>query len=341
MGALLVLWLRPAPAEMAPFFTGPDIATAAEAKAIIRDISYGPDTAKRRIQPMYFSLIRLPRTKAILIRPYDLATWEGYINILRIVALKNPDLFLRNISNPLGEEFTEAIATQFRSQGFLAKTNASLSHYDPALPDIDLLVISEEPTLGYVVLACETKSPVPAQWAKDYLRVLNDDSVAKAFRQLDKIDEFLRTDQGVEFIRKQLPGTGHPHFEGAMVIVLKSLVITSDNSGLFFGKESHVIIDHQTLKLMLAKCDGDMAYVLECFKRMNEWCDQGAKVVQTTVRVGNRTVTYDGVGIQSLLGFGQNEYKSTGIDKQMLRDFIEEGYHPFDVLVHREPSEKS
>jgi hypothetical protein len=25
MGALLVLWLRPAPAEMAPFFTGPDI----------------------------------------------------------------------------------------------------------------------------------------------------------------------------------------------------------------------------------------------------------------------------------------------------------------------------
>ena len=112
-----------------------------------------------------------------------------------------------------------------------------------------------------------------------------------------------------------------------MVIVLKSLVITSDNSGLFFGKESHVIIDHQTLKLMLAKCDGDMAYVLECFKRMNEWCDQGAKVVQTTARVGNRTVTYDGVGIQSLLGFGQNEYKSTGIDKQMLRDFIEEGYH--------------
>ncbi len=154
--------------------------------------------------------------------------------------------------------------------------------YDPALPDIDLLVISEEPTLGYVVLACETKCPVPAQWAKDFLRVPNDDSVAKALRQLDSIDELLSPDQGVEFIRKQLPGTGHAHFEGAMVIVLNSLVITSDNSGLFLGKEDHANIDHQTLKLMLAKRDDDMAYILGCFKRMKEWCGQGAKVVQTT-----------------------------------------------------------
>ena len=256
-------------------------ATAPEAKAILRDITYGRDTSKR-LQPMYYSLIRLPRTKALIIRPFHLATWEGYINILRIIALKNPDLFLRNISNPLGEQFTEAIATEFRNQGFIAKTNVSLSHYDPTLPDIDLLVISEEPTLGYVVLACETKSPVPAQWAKDYLRALNDDSVAKAFRQLDSINTFLCTDQGVEFIRKQLPGTGHPHFEGAIVVALKSLVITSDNSGLFFGKESHVIIDHQTLKLMLTKCDGDMAYVLGCFSKMNEWCDRGADVAQTS-----------------------------------------------------------
>jgi hypothetical protein len=83
-----------------------------------------------------------------------------------------------------------------------------------------------------------------------------------------------------------------------------------------------------------------MAYILACFNRMNEWCDAGAEVVHTTVRVGNRTVTYDGVGIKSLLGFTQNEYKSTGVDKQMIEDFIE-GNHPFDVLVDREPSEKS
>jgi hypothetical protein len=57
--------------------------------------------------------------------------------------------------------------------------------------------------------------------------------------------------------------------------------------------------------------------------------------------VGDRTVTYEGVTIKSLLGFGQNEYKSTGVDKQMLADFIEAGHHPFDVLPDRQPSEKS
>lgn len=318
------------------------VATATEAKAILRDITYGPDSAKRRLQPMYYSFIRLPRTNAIIIRPHHFATWEGYINILRIIALKNAALFLRNISNPLGDQFTEAIAEQFRSQGFLAETNVSLSRYDTTLPDIDLLVISEEPTLGYVVLACETKSPVPAQWAKDYLRVLNDDSVAKAFRQLDSIDKFLSTKEGVEFIMQKLPGRGHPHFEGSVVVLRKSVVITSDNSGLFFGKERHVIMDHQTLKLMLAKCDGDMAYVLGCFSKMNEWCDRGAGVEDTTVQVGNRSVTYEGVALKSLLGFSQNEYKSTGVDKQMLADFIEEGHHPFDVLPNRpdrEPAE--
>jgi hypothetical protein len=66
--------------------------------------------------------------------------------------------------------------------------------YDPARPDTDLLVISETPTLGYVVRAWETKLPVPAEWANDYLRVPNDDSVAKALRQLDSIDEFLSPD---------------------------------------------------------------------------------------------------------------------------------------------------
>jgi hypothetical protein len=125
------------------------------------------------------------------------------------------------------------------------------------------------------------------------------------------------------------------------VVALKSLVITSDNSGLFFGKESHVIIDHQTLKLMLTKCDGDMAYVLGCFSKMNEWCDRGADVAQTSVQVGSRTVTYEGVTIKSLLGFGQNEYKSTDVDKQLLADFIEAGRYPFDVLPDRQPSEKS
>lgn len=66
----------------------------------------------------------------------------------------------------------------------------------------------------------------------------------------------------------------------------------------------------------------------------------GAMLAQlscTAARVGNRTVTYDGVAIESLLGLAQNEYKSGGVHQQMVDDFIKEGYHPFDVFASRDP----
>lgn len=58
------------------------------------------------------------------------------------------------------------------------------------LPDIDLLVISVEPTLGYVIFVCELKCPVPPRWAKDQLKVLNKDSVSQAFRQVEVLRRF-------------------------------------------------------------------------------------------------------------------------------------------------------
>jgi len=53
-------------------------------------------------------------------------------------------------------------------------------------------VIVEEPTLGFVMLICEVKSPLPPQWAKDQLRALAKDNVSKAFRQTEAISTFLR-----------------------------------------------------------------------------------------------------------------------------------------------------
>jgi hypothetical protein len=43
----------------------------------------------------------------------------------------------------------------------------SLRTIDSKLPDIDLLVIAKEPTLGFVLLICEVKSPLPPRWAND------------------------------------------------------------------------------------------------------------------------------------------------------------------------------
>ena len=48
MGALLVLWLRPVPAEMAPFFTGPNIVDAFRAFFLLSRCRNVADERKER-----------------------------------------------------------------------------------------------------------------------------------------------------------------------------------------------------------------------------------------------------------------------------------------------------
>jgi hypothetical protein len=41
------------------------------------------------------------------------------------------------------------------------------------------------------------------------------------------------------------------------------------------------------------------------------------------------------------MSFQTNEYKSAGVDKQMLEDALQDGYHPFKVFDHlSDPSEE-
>jgi hypothetical protein len=153
----------------------------------------------------------------------------------------------------VARKFTSSIAAKFAAQGFHCLTEVKLDTFDPALPDIDLLVISEEATLGYVLLICELKSPIPTQWSKDQLRVLNQDSVSKGFKQLDRLSAFFSSSQGVEFIASRLPTTKLAHFSKGFLVVCKYLVITSQNAGMFFSDMSHTIIEYQTLDRIPAR----------------------------------------------------------------------------------------
>jgi hypothetical protein len=173
---------------------------------IVSDLAYGTRALKAGIQPMYFSLYELQQGSSLVMMPNDFAMWEGFIDILRITATRSPETYLREVSDVLSKKFVETIAAMFLAQGFQAASDVKLSNFDSSLPDIDLLVISEEATLGYVVLPCELKSPIPPQWAKDHVRVLNKDSVIKGFDQLARVSEFLRTPEGTNFLRGRLPG---------------------------------------------------------------------------------------------------------------------------------------
>lgn len=303
-------------------------------KDILMDISYKKE---ERIDPVYFSLYFLDEINQIIISPHLFCTWEAYVNILRIIALRNPRLFQETISPALSDNFVNHISDMFSSQGFKCQTNVKLNQFDPSLPDIDLFVVSEEPLLGYVIYCCEIKNPIPAQWAKDHLRVLNKDSVIKSFDQIEKIQNFLKTEQGLNFIRNMLPNPKDipENLNGEFLILMNHLVITSNNSGMFFSEKKQVIIDYTTLGKILEKCDGDIAYIMKLTNEFNDNLDNNYSMEKAELKIDGLTVNYEGVALKNLVDFPPNKYKSSGDDKKLLEEFVKHGHHPFDMFEER------
>lgn len=307
--------------------------SADTARRVVEDISYGTDACGERLDPVYFSLYHLPDCDQIIMLPHHFALWEGIISFLRLVALRNPRLFLRSFSQQIGETLVRRLAKALKDAGFQVRTNVSLSKYDPSLPDIDLLVISEERTLGYAMLACEVKSSVPPVWAKDQLRALEADSIAKAFGQLTRIDTFLRSDDGVQFLMEQLPRSGLPDFD-EFALVLWTVVATSDNAGTFFADRG-TIIDFRTLERLLNRCDGDILYVITVLKGFPEWADNSFERVMVDVQVGDVAVSFEAIEIKSLMDFSPNTFRSADAPEFMVRNMLERGDRPLDVFRSR------
>jgi hypothetical protein len=309
------------------------------AASILRDLVFDAEAAKQRTDPSYFSLFQEgadPRN--IWMRPHRFAMSDGLVDHLRIVAHRRPQLFLGNVSDALGRGFARTVEETFGAEGFTCHANVSLREFGSNLPDIDLIAIAAEPTLGYVLFICELKGMIPAGWAKDRLRVLNEGGVAKAFAQIEAVNSFLRTDDGLGLIRKLLPAEGMPPFDG-FVVVLRYLIITSSNAGMFFGNESIKVINFPMLKRLLKRADGDTQYILEVLKNYNEQIDGVLKRDMVEFQLGHRTVAYEVVTTGSLLDFPARKWRDSEERQQMIDDFIASGAHPFDTLKEHSSGE--
>jgi hypothetical protein len=309
---------------------------AAKVEAMLQDLVFDSKAAEDRVDSTYFSLMRegaAPRD--IIIRPCHFSKADGLVQLLRVVAQRRPHVFLSQVSNALAAAFVQRVKAAFEAQGFLCQSEISLRAIDPALPDIDLLVIVEEPTLGFVMLICEVKSPLPPQWAKDQLRALAKDNVSKAFRQTEAISTFLRKPEGIEFIRSVVPKGGLEHFD-SFVTVLQQLIITSDNAGMFFGHEETPIINFRTLERLLQRADGDILHMRYCISHYNEWADECVTTAMATVEVDGLTVLHEGFTPTRLMDFPQTTWNSSSDRQRMIDDFVANGHHPFDCLVGRE-----
>ncbi len=301
-------------------------------QAILADIVYDPAAVKARADASYYSLYREPgHGGRIVLRPHHFALAEGLVNLLRIIAQRRPQIFLDRLSNEIGSAFVRRAKTAWEAQGFICQTEVPLRDIDASLPDIDLLVISEEPTLGFVIFVCELKSPLPPRWAKDQLKVLNRDSVSKAFRQTEKIRAFLSTSHGADFIRRVVPSDKIPDFDG-FVIAIQSLIITSDNAGMFFGHETTPIVNFRTLERLLDRSDGDVAYIQKMLAAYNQAADATLQTTVAEFEVAGRTVSYEAVTSSPVLDFPRVQWRSSPNRQAMIDAFKADGAHPFDAL---------
>ncbi|MEU7750124.1 hypothetical protein [Nonomuraea sp. NPDC049158] len=295
---------------------------ASVVELILADISYGPITNDPH--PMNYGIIDHPDSPDYFIIAERMIDQDGYTQLLRAQASRSPANFSTHISGPLGTALVSHCASFFQEAGFLTLSNVHLRDVDPQAPDIDLLVISREPTLGYCVFACEVKATLPAFWAKDYLRALRQDSLTKAFKQTNKVRSVLSTRAGYELIvNRILSADPNPLTDG--VIVIRTLIVTSQNSGMFFEEESQTqaIIDYRTLSRIVDASDGDVVYLLEKLYGVREMFTPSTATL--SFQLDNVTVQYEVVADNPILEFEKTTWRSDGTDVQVTEQFLAEG----------------
>jgi hypothetical protein len=298
--------------------------------AVLTDLTYARENAA--LPPMNYLLWRHEQATAYVIVPQRLISQDGLVSLLRVQSNRSPEWFSSHISGPLGAGLVDLIAARFRAEGYVVRTNVSLSGISAGLPDIDVMVFCREPTLGYVVFACEVKASIPALWAKDHLRVLRSDSLPKAFIQTAAIRDAVSSERGSEWLMTQVgEADTDPLPEG--LVVFRTLIITSHNTGMFFTAEAvkNRIVDYLTLSHILAASDGDTAYVVSALSDLAELFDS-PELIETQISVDGVSVSYEQVPFARVVEFPKQAWRRDGTNVRVTEEFFAAGGSPFDAL---------
>jgi hypothetical protein len=156
----------------------------------------------------------------------------------------------------------------------------------------------------------------------------------KAFQQIRKILDVLSTPRGTEFLVERIRSLDPDPFDEGFV-PLHPVIVTSENSGMFFSRESAEIdvIDYRELTHILDNSDGDVTYVTHMLKNRPRQYSAKLQKVEQKVEVENLRVTYEAAAMESPLWYPPHEWRSTGLDKQIAEDFFKNGgsrTNPFD-----------
>lgn len=258
---------------------------------------------------------------------------NGINDLLRYHARINGNLLLTNISGPLGDELVKEMENLFlQYENFKCKTDMKLNKFDESLPDIDLLIVSYEPSLGFHIYICEIKNALQADWAKEYLKGIDRNGyLTKATSQIEKIRNFLDTEEGIRYIidnvLEMFSDLDIKHlFPDGLFFPIEFMIITSQNLGVVMEEKESIIIAAPVLKQFVDNSDGDVVYIEKCMQEYKTSIKNCYVTKMKTRYFKDQRVDFEVPSINSIFTTYPNKYISNGIYKKIEKESLESGY---------------
>ncbi|OEF85694.1 hypothetical protein [Vibrio breoganii] len=276
-----------------------------------------------------------------MLNPTCFSLVDGITNMLRLFAKTDPDSFSSNVSGIMGKGLVEEVKLKLEQYpNYKAYSDVKLDKFDPKLPDIDLFAISYEPSLGFHVFVGEVKNNLPAVWAKDYLKAKGVKGfITKAVSQIETIKSFLHTGDGLAFVHdlavKAFPNLDIDHlFPHGIFIIVDTMIISSQSTGMFFPENTIPIIDGDTLGHIIDESDGDTNYILFHLKGHRKFIDECTKRATKKISVGDYTIEYDTISMKKIYGLSKNEFVSIGAIEKLEKESLDSGYTMAGAFRH-------
>lgn len=271
--------------------------------------------------------------------PFSFSLKDGINAILKQYAQKDSDAFSAHCAGVIGDSLVSKVSGYFDSfKNFCVFKEILLQGYSKDLPDIDCLIVSYEPSLGFHFFVCEVKNNLPASWAKEYLKAAGKKGfIEKALSQSGKILDFLKTDDGAELLRQKAM-QAFPQLDMKALFptgfcgVIDCVIVTSQSIGMFFPEITTTIIADDMLRQIVSKCDGDVNFIRHHLRHLNENLDSCYSVATETINASGVKITYPTCQLIGFLEISQNKYLSNGSFESIENESLRTGYRFIDSI---------
>lgn len=285
------------------------------------------------------TFIYLSQNNEYLLFSFSFSLKDGIGGILKQFAQKNSDDFSTHCGLIIGDSLVKKISSYFSDyRNFKILNDVLLKKFDTSLPDIDVLAISYEPSLGFHFFVAEVKNSLPATWAKDHLKSTGKKGfIKKAISQVNKLDQFFNTVEGQVFLKdmslKAFPNLDMDNlFPSGFCIVMDYLIVTSQSIGMFFPEQKLTIICDDIFRDIVRKSDGDTNFIKYYLSTLNESLDSIFEIEKTKITIDNINISYHSPVLKHIITIPMHQYLSINELENLEKSSLETGYRYIDSI---------